>query len=69
MVVRTWRGVEDSPGWTYVHFIARPDIGRRDPVRGRWAVALASAGRASGPPGALNSVLKQADLKQPRKIP
>ncbi len=37
IVSRVWRGVEDSPGWTYVHFIARPDIGRRDPVRGRWA--------------------------------
>ena len=32
IVSKVWRDVEDSPGWPYVHFIAKSDIGRRDPA-------------------------------------
>ena len=32
IVSKVWREVEDSPGWPHVHFIARSDIGRREPA-------------------------------------
>ena len=32
IVEKVWRDAEDSPGWPYVHFIAKSDIGRRDPA-------------------------------------
>ena len=31
-VSKTWRKMADSPGWPYVHFIAKSDVGRLDPA-------------------------------------
>ena len=32
IVEKGWWNAEDRPGWSYVHFIAKSDIGRRDPA-------------------------------------
>ena len=32
IVEKVWWDAEDSPGWPYVHFIAKSDIGRHDPA-------------------------------------
>lgn len=32
IVDKVWREAEESPGYPYVHFIAKSDIGRRDPA-------------------------------------
>ena len=32
IVDKVWREAEDSPVWPQVHFIAKSDIGRRDPA-------------------------------------
>ena len=32
IIDKVWREVEDSPGYPMVHFIAKSDIGRRDPA-------------------------------------
>ena len=32
IVDKVWREAEDSPGFPLVHFIAKSDIGRRDPA-------------------------------------
>ena len=32
IVTKVWREVEDSPGFPLVHFIAKSDLGRRDPA-------------------------------------
>ncbi len=32
VVSKVWREAEDSPGFPLVHFIAKSDIGRRDPA-------------------------------------
>ena len=32
VVTKVWREVEDSPGFPLVHFIAKSDLGRRDPA-------------------------------------
>ena len=32
IVSKVWWDVEDSPGWPYIHFIAKSDIGQRDPA-------------------------------------
>lgn len=32
IVDKVWRETEDSPGFPLVHFIAKSDIGRRDPA-------------------------------------
>jgi len=32
VVTKVWREMEDSPGFPHVHFIARSDLGRRDPA-------------------------------------
>ena len=29
---KVWWDAEDSPGWPYIHFIAKSDIGLRDPA-------------------------------------
>ena len=32
IVDKVWREAEDGPGYPYVHFIAKSDLGRRDPA-------------------------------------
>ena len=32
IIEKVWEEAEDSPGWPQVHFIAKSDIGRRDPA-------------------------------------
>ena len=32
IVSKVWREAEDSPGFPLVHFIAKSDLGRRDPA-------------------------------------
>ena len=32
IVEKVWEDAQDSPGYPFVHFIAKSDIGRRDPV-------------------------------------
>ena len=32
LIEKVWEEVEDSPGWPYVHLIAKSDIGERDPA-------------------------------------
>ena len=32
IVSKVWWDVEDSPGWPYVHFIAKSDVEGRDPA-------------------------------------
>ena len=29
---KVWRDAEDSRGWPHVHFMPKPEIGRRDPA-------------------------------------
>ena len=32
IVTKVWWNEEDSPGWPYVHMIAKSDLGERDPA-------------------------------------
>ena len=32
IIDKVWRDAKDSPGYPFVHFIAKSDIGRRDPA-------------------------------------
>ena len=32
IVSKVWWDAKDSPGWPYIHFIAKSDIGQRDPA-------------------------------------